>query len=616
MYTSSGTELSINNLHEVRAAVFNARAKWYDIGLALEVPVTTLDSINGQFDNHSDKLREMLKVWLKTATKPAWKDILDALKSPVIGEPTLASKIVAKHCTTAETGQASGQRLSKVQLPQQPAVDEQLQNPQQVLQNSRELRIEDQDSQRRIDTLQQELQESQRQNQQLTHQLEEKQHTIDDRETQLRQLNGQLHANEQVTAEIRCKLLHYQQANRQLRRDLRQAEAEKQAREGQLQKLTQRLQTTKLVGAQTITPQLATQPQDTITRPRQELQQAQPVEHAAVGQQRQLQKPKTQQLPVMKRTETPPQKALVQQKTIQDMKWQKESTELETMFRGSAASESNIAYFNGCRSTTVYSYYSDTHEWHQLPDSPHTQSTLVVVQHILTMVGGYLSGKVTNSLLSLMGEGGAIKWLPHFPAMPTARQFTAAVCSGHSLIVAGGVGDGRNSRLVTVEVLDIDTKKWSTACSLPHPFSMATISICHERLYLMGGYDETSRPTHSVLTCSVPELLQCQTQSLAGKLWKKLRTQWRQVADAPHSLSSCATLCGQLVAVGGRKDDKNTAAIFVYKETTNSWEAMGDMPTARCLALVAILNGKLLAVGGGVGGRWLGPATNVVEILC
>ena len=233
-----------------------------------------------------------------------------------------------------------------------------------------------------------------------------------------------------------------------------------------------------------------------------------------------------------------------------------------------------------------------------------------------------MSGKATNSLLSLMGEGGAMKWLPHFPAMPTARRFTAAVCSGHSLIVAGGEGDGGNT-LATVELLDIDTKQWSTACSLPHPFSEATISICRERLYLMGGRDETGVTRgRSVLTCSVPELLQSQTEKLRTEPEPdRQTTKWRRIADAPYYFSSCATLCGQLVAVGGWKDGKDTAAIFVYKETTDSWEAMGDMPTARHLALVAILNGKLMAVGGIVGGvRWRRRGweteTDVVEILC
>ena len=59
---------------------------------------------------------------------------------------------------------------------------------------------------------------------------------------------------------------------------------------------------------------------------------------------------------------------------------------------------------------------------------------------------------------------------------------------------------------------------------------------------------------------------------------------------------------------------KDTSAISVYNETTDSWEAMGNMPTARCLALVAILNGKMMVVGGKVGYGW--TATDVVEILC
>ena len=135
---------------------------------------------------------------------------------------------------------------------------------------------------------------------------------------------------------------------------------------------------------------------------------------------------------------------------------------------------------------------------------------------------------------------------------------------------------------------------------------------------MLGGLDQTSSGTRSVLSCSVPELLQsCQPQPLAGKLRTAPANQstiWQRVADAPHYYYSCATLCGQLVAVGGYEAGENTSAITGYNETTDSWGAMGDMPTARRLALVAILNGKMMVVGGRVGGY--GTATDVVEILC
>ena len=304
----------------------------------------------------------------------------------------------------------------------------------------------------------------------------------------------------------------------------------------------------------------------------------------------------------------------LQQKAIRDMKWQKESKAPEKMFRGSAAADSNMAYFNGHGSTTVHSYSSNTREWCQLPAMPHTHFTLVVVHHIPTTVGGRISGKATDSLLSLMGEARDKTWQPNLPAMPTKRYNTAVVCSGHSLIVAGGKVDDRN-RLATVEVLDTDTQQWSIASSLTHPFSRATISICGERLYMLGGKDQTGL-THSVLSCPVPELLQsCQPQPLAGKPQAAPANTfiWCHVADAPHYRSSCVTLCGQLVAVGGYEAYKDNSAITGYNEATDSWEATRDMPTARHWALVAILNGKMMVVGGKVGRQ--GTATDVVEIL-
>ena len=608
--------LNIDHLGDVRAELYEARTKWYDIGLALKVPVTTLDSIEGQFDNHSDKLREALKVWLKTAREPTWQDVVGVLKSRVVGEPKLASDIEAKHCTTAETGQASGQTIPEVQQPQ---LTTRVTELQQALQDSRELRIKDQqDSQRRTDTLQQELQTKDQQlqdSQRLTHTLQQE---LQDSQRLTHTLQQELQDSQR---KFQRNLLQHEQANKQLqdtvgqlRRDLQQAVEEKQAGERRLRELNQQL--LKM-------PQVGARPHETITPPRPELQQPQEKQHAT----------RDRQLQPMKRPGPLPQKTVMQQKAIADMRWQRESKAPEKMYRGSAAADSNMAYFHGNDSTTVHSYDSNTREWRQVPATPHTNSTLVVVHHVLTMVGGVISGGVTDSLLSLMGEGRDIKWLPNLPAMPTKRYETAAVCSGRSLIVAGG-RDDRN-RLATVEVLDTDTRQWSIASALTHPFSWATISICGERLYMLGGKDQTGNPTRSVLSCSVPELLQsCQPQPLAGKLRTAPANQstiWRRVADAPHYRSSCATLCGQLVAVGGYEAGKDTSTIAGYNETTDSWEAMGDMPTARCWALVVILNGKMMVVGGWVvgglvvggvvggvvvGGWYEGTATDVVEILC
>ena len=80
-----------------------------------------------------------------------------------------------------------------------------------------------------------------------------------------------------------------------------------------------------------------------------------------------------------------------------------------------------------------------------------------------------------------------------------------------------------------------------------------------------------------------------------------LQAVWHHVANLPVCSSSCATLCGQLLAVGGCGDKfKNvTTAIHQYNPATNSWEVISHMPTARSDPLVAVLPGnKLMVVGG------------------
>ena len=313
-------------------------------------------------------------------------------------------------------------------------------------------------------------------------------------------------------------------------------------------------------------------------------------------------------------TGTKPQETHQQELALinKKLRWRDCGKAPEAMYRGSVATDGTMAYFNGRESTTVHQYHSDSQQWSLLPDLPHYDSTLVMADNMLTSVGGYLTvpHKATNSLLSLRGEGRHRNWSLQFPTMPTKRSSTAVVYNGVALIVAGGKDEYHNP-LTTVEVLvqGMDTQQWFTASSLPHPFSRATISICGENIYMLGGLDQTDPfGTYSVLTCTFPELLlSYQTQSLAGK------PIWQAVADAPFKRSSCATICGWLVAVGGRDEaNKDTAAVCAYDESTNSWQAMKAMAVPRYWALVASLNqNRMMVVGGSAKGRGL----DTIEVL-
>ena len=183
------------------------------------------------------------------------------------------------------------------------------------------------------------------------------------------------------------------------------------------------------------------------------------------------------------------------------------------MWRGAAVSHGKMAYFNSGDSTSVYSYDSQGQLWQELPDCHSRYSALVMAKDKLTTVGGEQDGRgPTNSLASLTGEGKDSKWVELFPRMPTARSGLAAVCRGRNVIAAGGLGGGGRG-LSTVEILDTDLRQWSSAASLPHPMTEASITVCGDLLYLLGGVDQNDRRTLSVLTSSITDLLHQQQET-------------------------------------------------------------------------------------------------------
>ena len=75
------------------------------------------------------------------------------------------------------------------------------------------------------------------------------------------------------------------------------------------------------------------------------------------------------------------------------------------------------------------------------------------VNGLLTAIVGktvlFSPGEPTNKLLSLSGTGSDRTWMEVFPAMPTKHSYTAAICSGKSLIVAGGT-QSRNDPFISI----------------------------------------------------------------------------------------------------------------------------------------------------------------------
>lgn len=89
--------LNSGNMQEVLENVWEARQKWYNIGIQLKLDINDLDVIQRQGNNKSpdDYVVDMLKIWLrrKGAT---WKALIDALRHKTVGYPILANNIATK----------------------------------------------------------------------------------------------------------------------------------------------------------------------------------------------------------------------------------------------------------------------------------------------------------------------------------------------------------------------------------------------------------------------------------------------------------------------------------------------------------------------------------------
>ena len=156
--------------------------------------------------------------------------------------------------------------------------------------------------------------------------------------------------------------------------------------------------------------------------------------------------------------------------------------------------------------------------------------------------------------------------------MPTKRRGSTALSFGTAVIVAGGQGNyNAQIQLNVVEVLNTETLQWSTAAGLPQPLQYAPASVCGDQIYILGE--------STIYTCYLQTLIQSCKSFLASFRNRGARV-WKEVAVPPVTLTTCVSIHGRLLAIGGEDlDQKPTSAIHMYNSTTDSWEVISHMET-------------------------------------
>ncbi len=294
-----------------------------------------------------------------------------------------------------------------------------------------------------------------------------------------------------------------------------------------------------------------------------------------------------------------------------NLKWKEYPGAPSQTYRGFSVVDTDTTTVFICMRKQIHAYNWQNKEWSRMPDCPHKWPPFAVINGQLTAVGGELSsGEPAPAVLSLVGDEAGKKWEEHLPPLLTTRNSTVVIFEDNHLVVIGGKAEGR--RLAIVEVMNTQTFEWLTAASLPHPLSNASGTVSEGVIYLTGLWNE-SGIAMSVLTCSLSALIEsCVLQPPHPQSPSSL---WLNVADTPVCQSTCVTLDGQILAVGGCDIERNpTDAVHMYDPITDTWHVISRMSTPRRMCLAMVLPENRLMVVGGKLSNHLYSVCNIVEV--
>ena len=274
------------------------------------------------------------------------------------------------------------------------------------------------------------------------------------------------------------------------------------------------------------------------------------------------------------------------------------------MKRGSATTDEQFAYFAMTStsevSTTdgksiylttqakIYRHEWSTAKWEELPPSPSHDTGLVIIDGELTAVGGQEGSRYTNKLFTLR-QG---QWVEHYPPMNTEISSPAVVStSDGNYIVVIGEGDKWTT---TVDVFHVKTRKWCELKTyLPPPLNSPSATICGNQSYVIGYYDIG-------YSCSLQALLSSDQPPNIVK--------WTSLPQAPVKGSTAATLCGQLVIIGGLKQEDtvrwNTSELpvnSIHQLVDGQWVEIGSMSDGRNMCFIVTPSPNRMMIVGGRG---------------
>ena len=246
-------------------------------------------------------------------------------------------------------------------------------------------------------------------------------------------------------------------------------------------------------------------------------------------------------------------------------------------------------------------------QWTKLPEYTAKWFAMTSLANRLVLVGGIDPRNLKRANQLAVFESG--EWTHPYPPMNIARSSSTAVSFNNHIIVAGG-RDNYRCAISSVEVLDVASRRWYIAQSLPNPRSVLKSTLIGNTLYLMGGYDHTVCATKTVHHVDLNELIAKALSNLDTP------TLWQTLQEVPLVLSAPLSIGRSLLAVGGLDDRGNpSSSIHLYQPDTRRWVKVGDLPTARYFCTCSVLSsGEVIVAGGQT--KLLNYYVQTVDFFC
>ena len=142
-----------------------------------------------------------------------------------------------------------------------------------------------------------------------------------------------------------------------------------------------------------------------------------------------------------------------------------------------------------------------------------------------------------------------------------------------------------------VEIFDITSKHWYRSAPLPLPLYHMSSATMGNIWYLLGGYG--AEPSKQVICANLDDLV---SQAVTPSVHTSAL--WQVIPPTPLIRSTALVLNGSLLAIGG---GRGSSAIYLYQQKTKCWIKAGELPNDRAECTCAVLSyGKVLVLGGNV----------------